>query len=313
MAVNGLLDRVKVVMAEPSATIEEAILQICERTPAGLTDREIVATLKQDVKPAERIAAYNSLLGKGRLRLAERRSTETPQKKVVLYQWVSARDAERFRGLDASDRMVYFLIEKSRHSGLTKRDVKFKTNIQSSSELKQILDRLIDRNLIKEIKSVQGANKRVYIISELEPSVAHTGGPWYNDNQEFDQEFIDALYNQVLAFIGSMEYVTVEQVTNYVAEIKLSMEELSAVDIRTLMTTMLYDGQIELCEGGGADGAVSEGVEYYRRILVTPAVNHLASLPCGPCPVFRDCRPGGVISPTTCVYMDSWLKQVADW
>lgn len=289
--------------------LEHAVLEVCERTAAGLTDAEIVRELEDDFKPAARIAVYNRLLGKGRLRLAERLNPPgvKRKKKVVLYQWVSARDAERFRGLDASDRMVYDLIERSRQAGLTKRDIKFKTNIQNSSELKQIVERLVERGLVKEIKSVQGANKRVYIVSELEPSAMHTGGPWYNEDQEFDTEFINAMYAQVLGFIKSMAYVTVEQVTNYVAEIKLSNEELSSNDMRNLMATMLYDSLIEPCEGG------RDGGEYFRHVLPTPAVNNLAALPCGSCPVFHDCRPDGVISPQTCVYMNSWLKAAADW
>jgi len=185
--------------------------------------------------------------------------------------------------------------------------MKFRTNIQNSSELKQIVERLVSRDLIKEIKSVQGANKRVYIVSELEPSTLHTGGPWYNDEQEFDNEFIDAMYEQVLAFVKTMSYVTVEQVTSYVAEIKLSNEELAVKDIRALMSTMLYDGLIEECDGA------RDGGEYFRHVLSTPAVNHLAGIPCGSCPLFHDCTPGGVISPETCVYMSGWLDKTTDW
>jgi len=289
-------------------SLEASLLQVCESVPGGLTDKEIVERLDGDVKPANRIAVYNRLLGKGRLRLAERfTGTDANRKRIVLYQWVSAKDAERFKGLDASDRMVYDIIQKSGQGGVTKRDMKFRTNIQNSSELKQIVERLVSRDLIKEIKSVQGANKRVYIVSELEPSTLHTGGPWYNDEQEFDNEFIDAMYEQVLAFVKTMSYVTVEQVTSYVAEIKLSNEELAVKDIRALMSTMLYDGLIEECDGA------RDGGEYFRHVLSTPAVNHLAGIPCGSCPLFHDCTPGGVISPETCVYMSGWLDKTTDW
>jgi DNA-directed RNA polymerase III subunit RPC6 len=36
--------------------------------------------------------------------------------------------------------------------------------------------------------------------------------------------------------------------------------------------------------------------------------NGLTQSPCGRCPVFKQCRPGGAVSPETCVYMDDWLK-----
>ena len=41
-----------------------------------------------------------------------------------------------------------------------------------------------------------------------------------------------------------------------------------------------------------------------KRITVPDA---LSAMPCGVCPVFEDCTPGGVISPATCVYIDKWL------
>lgn len=289
--------------------LESAILRVCETHPPGLTDAELVRKLDGDVKPQLRIKAYNKLLKDGRLRLAERfKGTGAQRKKEVLYQWVSDQDAVKFRGLDASDRMVYDLIQRAGQNGVTKRDMKIRTNIQNNSELKQIVERLTTRGLVKEIKSVQGANKRVYIISELEPSTTHTGGAWYNDEQEFDNEFIDAIYSQVLKFAKTIAFVTVEQVTSYVAELKISNETLSQQDIGTLMWTMTYDGTLEECEGHG------DGKEYFRKAQAASAVNQLSVVPCGKCPVFHDCVPGGVISPQNCVYMTEWLKEVElDW
>lgn len=288
--------------------LQASILRICELKPEGISDVDILAQLGTDVKPRLRSSAYNELLKAGRLRLASKFiGPEGQKKKTVVYQWVSAGDAEKFKGLDASEVMTYDLIQKAGHNGVTKREIKYKTNIQNTTELKQIVDRLLSRALIKEIKSVQGTNKKVYIVSELEPSTLHTGGPWYNDEQEFDNEFIEVIYGQVLSYVKSLDFVTVEQVTNYVAEIKVSNEELSQKDIRALMMTMLYDTVIEECQGEGREG------EYFRHVLSTPAVNHLSPVPCGSCPLFHDCTPGGVISPQTCVYMTEWLKETTDW
>lgn len=286
--------------------LEAKVLSICESNPQGLSDVEITKKLESDVKVVHRLTVYNNLLQKGRLALVERRSPNGG-KPIVLYQWVSKKEAEKYKGLDKSERMVYNLIENAGQEGLTKKDMKYRTNIQNTAELKQIVERLISRGLIKEVKSVQGTNKRVYILAELEPSTLHTGGPWYNDEQEFDTEFINAIYEQVLAFIQTVEYVNVEQVTNYVAELKVSNEALVQSDMKALINTMLYDGAIEQCTGR------KDGTEYFRHTRPTPAVNHLASIPCGSCPVFRDCAPGGVISPEKCAYMDEWLKQTADW
>lgn len=261
------------------------------------------------MKPANRAIVYNKLLTKGRLRIANRK-TKQPNGTVredVIYIFVSADDAAKFRGLDASDRLVYDVIRKAEENGCTKRDLKFKTNIHNTTEMKQTIDRLMHRNLIKEIKSIQGNNKRVYIAAEFDPSIQHTGGPWYNDEQEYDTEFIDAMYAQVLSYMKRHPSVTVDQVTTYVDEIKLSNEKLENNHIKALMKTMVYDGAIEACKGP------DETSEYFRIARETPAVNHLTAVPCAWCPVYHQCVPGGVISPEKCLYMTEWLKDSMDW
>lgn len=289
--------------------LEEQVLRVCEQNKQGITNDAIFQQIQTDVKPANRAVVYNKLLSKGRLRIAKKqvRGANGALREDVVYMYVSAEDAAKFRGLDPTDRLMYEVIQKSGEEGLSKRDIRFKTNVQNATELKQTLDRLLQRGLVKEIKSVQGANKRVYIAAEFSPSLEHTGGPWYNDEQEYDTEFIDAMYNQVLIYMRRHPCVSVDQVTHYVDEIKLSNEKLAHKDMRALMVTMMYDGAIESCVGP------EEGTEYFRLVRDTPAVNHLTSVPCAWCPVYKSCVPGGVISPEKCLYMTEWLKASIDW
>lgn len=288
-------------------SLEEEVLRICEQHKEGISNQEIFDKIEIDVKDRIRVQVYNRLLNKGRLQIGRRPDPKGLKKATIVYRWTSAEDASKFYGLDESDRMVLDLILKAKENGATKRDIRFGTNLQNNTEVKSIIDRLISRKLIKEIKSIQGTNKRVYIAIQFDPSPQHTGGPWYNDEQQYDTEFIEAMYAQVLSYMKKQPHVSVDQVTNYIAEIKLSNETLSHQDIRTLMTTMLYDGSIEECDGP------LEGGEYYRIARVTPAVNHLTSTPCGWCPVIKSCEPGGVISPERCLYMTEWLKESIDW
>lgn len=327
--------------------LEDNVLKLCEQHPHGLTDQQIVVKLQRDIKPHNRINVYNRLLSKGRLRLAERQlpfpepatatstdgantpsltdtTRQNPSRPQVLYQWVSPEEAQRFRGLDASDRLVYDIIAKCGTAGATKRDMRVRTNIRNVSEVKQIVDRLMARRLVKEVKSVQARNKRIYILAELDPSPQHTGGPWYNDDQQYDIEFIDALYAQILAFLKRrthVAYTSVHQVTTYLASIKLCNEPLAVHDIRTLMTTMLYDGVIEQPPCNAPSPQVTDQAhssrDYFRPVVTTPSVDHLTSVPCGRCPLLRDCSPDGVISPASCIYISEWLRRSAvdidDW
>lgn len=289
-------------------SLEEQVLKLLQKSPQGLSNDQIFSQIPTDVKPNIRATIYNKLLARGRLRLAKRQVDAGNGKTntEVVYQFVSAEEAAKFKGLDASDRMVYDVIRAAKENGVGRNDIKFRTNIQNGAELRQILDKLTQRKLIKEIRSVQATKKRVFILAELDPSPQLTGGPWYNDEQEFDTEFIDAVYTQVHAYMKRKPYVSVEQVTEYIADIKLSNETLSQDDIRKLMRTMLYDGAIE-------EFAVADGVECFRVSAGTPSANQLTSVPCGTCPVFKSCVPGGVISPERCVYMAEWLKSCTNW
>ena len=59
---------------------------------------------------------------------------------------------------------------------------------------------LESRKLIKSVKSVASSNRKVYMLSELEPSREITGGAWYTEH-EYDKEFIDVLRDQCLKFV----------------------------------------------------------------------------------------------------------------
>ena len=43
------------------------------------------------------------------------------------------------------------------------------------------------------------------------------------------------------------------------------------------------------------------------------ALEGLSGVPCGVCPVARQCTPGGVVSPEGCVYWTRWLEDVPSW
>lgn len=269
-------------------------------SPRSVGDDEIADGLTGvSVTKKERAFSYNRLLKKCRLELF------TSGTGGVRYGHVEEEVAKRIVGLDHGERQVYQCIRQAGEAGVTRKDIKFKTNIRSTGELSHILTRLKDRVLVKEITSVQGRGK-VFILATLDASVAHTGGPWYDEGGVYDQQFIGAMYGVVLNYIRKRNGVTAEDVAAYVAQCKVSKETLSAADLKTLINTMLYDGEVEVSK-------TKDGVERYQKIRATPAVNQLASLPCGSCPVFKQCTPNGVISPTSCVYMDNWLKSCSDW
>jgi hypothetical protein len=293
------------------AALENEILEICHTSENGMTDADIRTQLLVAATPQARLVAYNTLLSRGRLQVVER-PVGADGKRVVVYKWISAENAKRLAGLSPAERMAFELIAKSRSAGQTRKDIKMKTNVQNSAELKGIIERLTARGLIKEIKSVLSSNKRAYIVAELEASQSHTGGPWYGDDQEFDAEFINAIYDFSLEYIADREYVSIQDLTDHVAASGLSNEPLTTSDIRQLMYTMLHDSQVELCQSAeetGGDG----GEMCFRKTRAIPSMRSHTSQPCFSCPVKIHCTPGGVISQKNCVYMTDWLSAANDW
>lgn len=81
--------------------------------------------------------------------------------------------------------------------------------------------------------------------------------------------------------------------------------------ISQIVNRLIFDNKIEvLALTVEQRKRYTEPGPFYRP---TPQeVSHydfLTSMPCGVCPVFDQCTPGGVISPQSCVYFDHWLDE----
>jgi DNA-directed RNA polymerase III subunit RPC6 len=79
--------------------------------------------------------------------------------------------------------------------------------------------------------------------------------------------------------------------------------ELSEADVLSIVMSLVYDSRVDEVDG-------EDGDDHYRPALLPPPdESPFTNVPCAVCPVFSQCRPGGVISPETCVYFDQWLGQ----
>ena len=88
-----------------------------------------------------------------------------------------------------------------------------------------------------------------------------------------------------------------------ILQVKLSVE-----DIEMILETLIYDGKVEKSVIACAESTnVSGQMNIYRSVEPLVPVSPVMHTPCGICPVFDSCRPGGAISPQTCIYMKEWL------
>ena len=86
-------------------------------------------------------------------------------------------------------------------------------------------------------------------------------------------------------------------------QVKLSVE-----DIEMILETLIYDGNVEKSVIACAESTSTSGqMNIYRSVEPLVPVSPVMYTPCGICPVFDRRRPGGAISPQTCIYMKEWL------
>lgn len=119
--------------------------------------------------------------------------------------------------------------------------------------------------------------------------------------------------NDVLA-ARNLSYATLSDVLKFIKELGISRVELSERDIETLLETLVFDGKAESKISVGSTGLGSRMSKMYRACSTGSAnqtfdrvADGILRVPCGGCPVIRDCRPGAIISPSSCVYLTQWL------
>lgn len=111
----------------------------------------------------------------------------------------SVADAQKYRGLNREQQMVYGMIEDAGTDGIWSRTLKARLGMHDSV-LKQHLKFLESKTLIKDMKSVEHPNKKMYIKASLRPSERATGGPWYTDSN-LDEAFISELLKVIFDYI----------------------------------------------------------------------------------------------------------------
>lgn len=141
----------------------------------------------------------NTLLQLVNLLINERLLITTKQGNSVLWRWRSVSDAAKYRGLNREQAMVYSMIEDAGADGIWSRTLKARLGMHDSV-LKQHIKHLENKHLIKDMKSVEHQNKKMYIKASLRPSEKATGGPWYTDGQ-LDEAFINDLLKFMFDYI----------------------------------------------------------------------------------------------------------------
>lgn len=286
--------------ASKMATTINRILDLFTTFSDGLTDKIMEENLK-DVDLNVRAQAINALLQKRQLQVFK-------QGDFIVYKQQTKEESVRFKGLSSEDMLIYQAIKNAGNMGIWTKDMKRETNLQQP-QVNKALKNLEARGLIKGVKCVSNQAKKVYMLAELTPSKDITGGAWYT-GQNFDTEFTNIVKQQCLHFVLQQGVATIESVADFVRKSGMSKVELKVEELKQILDMLVLDGDVEevISTGTGDFAAIPINKLCYRgsqaRIQESSA---FTNIPCGVCPVLRECTDDGLISPKTCIYYKKWL------
>ncbi|KAL0217972.1 hypothetical protein RCL1_008820 [Eukaryota sp. TZLM3-RCL] len=289
-------------MSKKRSPLESRILDYLDRTSLRVPINQLQAAL-EDAEPREIVDTLNILNKRCLVDLTHENST-------LIITRRSHEEAEKLRHLEGDERTVYTHVARSGNMGIWIRDLRLQTELQQA-QLTKLLKVLQTRKLIKAVKSVASKGKKFYMLFDLEPSVTHTGGVLYDDNQQFDYTFVDNLFKIIQAIV-KRKGAKGCSIRDILAEIKqrslTKNVELSEDVVETLAHALVLDGLLREVKKLDPVGAY---VSYYFCSNPLPFCDFLSFIPCSRCPVRNKCQLTGDITPYNCLYLSEWGKGVS--
>lgn len=116
-------------------------------------------------------------------------------------------------------------------------------------------------------------------------------------------------------------YPTVGEITTEVNKVGITPVKLDEGSISQLLRMMCFDGRLIALndhtnyksfrrpnEISKAHADADRPTEIQQKSFFN-GKNGMTEAPCGQCPVFKICQPGGTVSPENCEYFDEWLRK----
>ncbi|GAQ46420.1 34-kDa subunit of RNA polymerase III (C) [Aspergillus tubingensis] len=119
---------------------------------------------------------------------------------------------------------------------------------------------------------------------------------------------------------GYQGYPTIPQLTAAVNESGITPVRLGEESITQLLEMLCYDNKLVSLNNGEFYKSVKNPEQVKSQQARKPRTddsgiddrlvkNGMTEAPCGNCPVFKLCAPGGAVSPESCEYFDPWLEK----
>ena len=238
---------------------------------------------------------------------------------------------QRYKQLSTEEAMVFSHIESAGREGIWARTCRSRTNLHPTT-LNRCLKSLESKAMVKQFVSSKNANRKMYILANLQPSEDVTGGPFFTDGK-LDEEFVYVLGRWIEKYIASRSwrhhsykgndgertknkkllpmppgftgYPTLPEITRAMNDSRItSGVVLKEAEMKQLVDLLRWDGHIiEVMNGRGyksVRASFTEDEDFFTG-------NGLTEAPCGECPVFDLCEEGGPVNARSCTYFVDWL------
>lgn len=141
--------------------------------------------------------------------------------------------AFKLKDLTVEEQMVFNAIHDSGSDGALASQFKLVVN-QSQAKVNAILKKLERQGLVKQVNSVSKNNRKVWLLSELEPSMAVTGG--LSGTSSFDLERIQVVFDRVEVYAKKNGRVSHKELMVYIKQVGiLPSDQLRDEDINQII------------------------------------------------------------------------------
>lgn len=289
----------------PGQEFESKFFALCQRYPDGLKE-DVLAREMSEVDVKVRADMINSLAARRRLAFLQ-----TADNKIA-YKLIGKKESDKTGGMSQEESVVYQLVKEEGAKGVWRRIIVRKSHLPPL-RVDKILKALINQQIIKAVKGVQGKQK-VYMLFELEPEKQLA--VWYDEDGKFDAEFLATATKICVNYLKKKGASNADEICSFVKSKSIFAQPPQPSDIAGLLFSLSCDANtnVEIDPSSLAviscnTEEVSRQTRLCYRLCKKAAFSPLFNdIPCCCCPVRDKCTMDGAVNPRDCEYIAKWLE-----
>ncbi|EKX73665.1 DNA-directed RNA polymerase III, putative [Theileria equi strain WA] len=222
-------------------------------------------------------------------------------------QYAFLRDQEtinQLQKLQPAEYSVYCLVETAGNKSIWSADIKRITGLSVSLMVQRITKNLSEGlRLIKPVRSIRYKNRRLYVLSHIEPADEISGGAFYYDG-EFNEVLVEGMKDQVAMYLSKNMGRTLTQITDYLKSSNTIQGDLLEENVLAVVNLLVLENKV-------FSGILENGkcIYIWSGASDPKFAEDAFSTPCFSCNLADECRLGvqDKFCPSNCDFLSKWL------